>query len=238
MSDNDALIERVRGGDMAARNKMVEENMGLVHSVAKRFAGRGCEKEDLIQIGAIGLIKAINKFDLSFKVRFSTYAVPMIMGEIRRFLRDDGPVKVSRSLKEAAMKGRRARERLQKQLDREPSMNEIAAECGIDADILLEAFDASSPPDSIYESVYSKGGRDIRLMDMLASDDCEDDVINKVVIDELMKELDERGRKIVALRFFKGKTQAETAKVIGVSQVQVSRLEKKIIKELKEKYDN
>ncbi len=236
MRDNAALIAKVREGDKAARDAMVAENMGLVHSVARRFAGRGCEKEDLIQIGAIGLIKAINKFDKSFNVKFSTYAVPMIMGEIRRFLRDDGMVKVSRTLKETAMKGRKAQEQLQKRLDREPSINEIADECGIDADLLIEAFDAAAPPDSIYGSVYANGDKEIQLMDTIAGSDCEEDIINKVVVSELLHSLTGRERQIVVMRYFKGKTQAETAKVIGVSQVQISRIEKKIIENLRRKY--
>lgn len=237
MRDNAALIERARRGDKAARDEMVEENMGLVHSVAKRFAGRGCEKEDLVQIGAIGLIKAINKFDLSFNVKFSTYAVPMIMGEIRRYLRDDGMIKVSRGLKETAMKGRRAGEQLQKRLGREPSICEISAECGIPADILVEAFDAAAPPDSIYESVYSRGGREINLIDTIADEECEENIINKVVVNELLSSLGPRERKIILLRYFKGRTQAETAEAIGVSQVQISRIEKKVIENMRKRYD-
>lgn len=233
MRDNAALITRIRQGDKEAKDTMVEENMGLVYSVAKRFMGRGCEKEDLIQIGVIGLIKAINKFDASFDVQFSTYAVPMIMGEIRRFLRDDGILKVSRSLKETAAKGRCAQEILQKRLDREPTITEISNECGISEDDLAEAFDAVMPPDSIYESVYSNGGKEIQLMDTLADNGYEEDIINKVMIGNILQTLSSRERQIVVMRYFKGKTQAETARVIGVSQVQISRLEKKIVEGLK-----
>ena len=233
MRDNAALITRIHEGDKEAKDTMIEENMGLVYSVAKRFMGRGCEKEDLIQIGVIGLIKAINKFDSSFDVQFSTYAVPMIMGEIRRFLRDDGILKVSRTLKETAAKGRRTQEILQKRFDREPTITEISNECGISEDELAEAFDAVMPPDSIYESVYSNGGKEIQLMDTIADEGHEESIINKVMIGNLLENLSSRERQIVVMRYFKGKTQSETARVIGVSQVQISRLEKKIVEGLK-----
>ena len=234
MRYNTALITKIQKGDKQAMDTMVEENMGLVYNIVKHFSGRGCEKEDLVQIGAIGLIKAINKFDTSFDVQFSTYAVPMIMGEIRRFLRDDGMIKVSRSLKETAMKGRRTQEILQKRLDREPTITEISDECGIGADELIEAFDAVTPPNSIYESIYSNGGNEIKLMDTISDSGCEDDIVNNVMISDSLKELKPRERNILIMRYFKGKTQAETSKIIGVSQVQISRLEKKIIEKLKQ----
>ncbi len=234
MRYNTALITKIQKGDKQAMDTMVEENMGLVYNIVKHFSGRGCEKEDLVQIGAIGLIKAINKFDTSFDVQFSTYAVPMIMGEIRRFLRDDGMIKVSRSLKETAMKGRRTQEILQKRLDREPTITEISDECGIGADELIEAFDAVTPPNSIYESIYSNGGNEIKLMDTISDSGCEDDIVNKVMISDILKKLKPRERNILIMRYFKGKTQAETSKIIGVSQVQISRLEKKIIEKLKQ----
>ena len=237
MTDNAALITRIRDGDKQARDTMVEENMGLVHSVARRFDGRGCDREDLVQIGAIGLIKAINKFDSSFNVRFSTYAVPMIMGEIKRFLRDDGMVKVSRTLKETASKGRRARELLQLKLGREPTVAEIAAECGISEEEISEAFEAAAPPNSIYESVFSGGGKEIQLMDTLAADSCEDGVVNKVLLKELLEQLSERERLIITLRYFRGKTQAEISEIVGVSQVQISRIEKKAMERLRKFYE-
>lgn len=237
MTDNAALITRIRDGDKQARDTMVEENMGLVHSVARRFDGRGCDREDLVQIGAIGLIKAINKFDSSFNVRFSTYAVPMIMGEIKRFLRDDGMVKVSRTLKETASKGRRARELLQLRLGREPTVAEIAAECGISEEEISEAFEAAAPPNSIYESVFSGGGKEIQLMDTLAADSCEDGVVNKVLLKELLEQLSERERLIITLRYFRGKTQAEISEIVGVSQVQISRIEKKAMERLRKFYE-
>ena len=237
MTDNAALITRIRDGDKQARDTLVEENMGLVHSVARRFDGRGCDREDLVQIGAIGLIKAINKFDSSFNVRFSTYAVPMIMGEIKRFLRDDGMVKVSRTLKETASKGRRARELLQLKLGREPTVAEIAAECGISEEEISEAFEAAAPPNSIYESVFSGSGKEIQLMDTLAADSCEDGVVNKVLLKELLEQLSERERLIITLRYFRGKTQAEISEIVGVSQVQISRIEKKAMERLRKFYE-
>ncbi len=232
MRDNAALIERAREGDKQAENMLVEENMGLVHSIVKRYANRGCDTEDLTQIGAIGLIKAVKKFNPAFNVKFSTYAVPMIAGEIKRFLRDDGAVKISRTLKENAIKGRRSEEALRRTLNREPTINEIAEECGIDAESLIEAFEAAAPPESIYESVYSGSDKEIRLLDVLAGDAIEDDVINKVMIDDILSRLTQREREIIVLRYFRGKTQAEIAKVIGVSQVQVSRIEKKAIERI------
>ena len=233
MRDNAALIERAREGDKQAENILVEKNMGLVYSIVKRYANRGYETEDLTQIGAIGLIKAVKKFNPEFNVQFSTYAVPMIAGEIKRFLRDDGAVKISRTLKENAMKGWRSEEILRRELNREPTINEIAKECGIDAESLIEAFEAATPPESIYESVYDNGEKEIHLVDVIAGGEIEDDVINKVMIDDILTRLTPREKEIILLRYFRGKTQAEIAKVIGVSQVQVSRIEKKAIERIK-----
>lgn len=229
MQDNSTLIERAREGDKQAENLLVEKNMGLVYSIVRRFANRGYDTEDLSQIGAIGLIKAVKKFNPDFNVQLSTYAVPMITGEIKRFLRDDGAVKISRSLKENAMKGWRCEEILRKKLNRQPTVNEIAEECGIPAENLLEAFEAAAPPESIYESVYTSGDKDIHLLDTIAGGDIEDDVINKVMIDDILSRLKPREREIILLRYFRGKTQAEIARIMGVSQVQISRIEKKAL---------
>ncbi|MCD8390829.1 MAG: SigB/SigF/SigG family RNA polymerase sigma factor [Firmicutes bacterium] len=223
----------MRGGDRNAETELVENNMGLVYSAVKRFTSRGYEFEDLVQIGAIGLIKAVKKFDPSFGTQFSTYAVPMIIGEIKRFMRDDGAVKISRALKETAMKGRRCEEMLRKRLNREPTIREIADECGISAENLLEAFEAAAPPESLYEKIYDNGGRDISLVDTIAGADMEEDVINRVLVNEIMSALTEREKKILILRYFRGKTQAETAKEFGVSQVQISRIEKKAMEKLR-----
>lgn len=234
MQDNAALIERVREGDKQAENMMVEENMGLVYSIVRRFTNRGYETEDLTQIGAIGLIKAVKKFNPEFNVQFSTYAVPMITGEIKRFLRDDGAVKISRSLKENAMKGWRSEELLRRRLNREPTIKEISEECGIDAESLIEAFEAAAPPESIYGSIYDNGEKEIHLLDVIAGEEIEDSVINKVMIDDILSRLAPREKEIILLRYFRGKTQSEIAKVIGVSQVQISRIEKKAIVRIRE----
>ena len=234
MRDNAALIERVLEGDKQAENIMVEENMGLVYSIVRRFTNRGYETEDLTQIGAIGLIKAVKKFNPEFNVQFSTYAVPMITGEIKRFLRDDGAVKISRSLKENAMKGWRSEELLRRRLNREPTIKEISEECGIDAESLIEAFEAAAPPESIYGSIYDNGEKEIHLLDVIAGEEIEDSVINKVMIDDILSRLAPREKEIILLRYFRGKTQSEIAKVIGVSQVQISRIEKKAIERIRE----
>lgn len=227
--DNAALIERTKSGDVAAQNRLVENNMGLVYSIVKRYTGRGYDFEDLVQIGAIGLIKAIKKFDTQFNVKFSTYAVPVIAGEIKRFMRDDGAVKISRTLKETAMKGWCMEENLRKKLNREPTIKEVADACEVDVDLLTEAFEAASPPASIYENIYESGDKEIKLLDTMPSDESEERIINKVMVDNILKELKPRERQIIVLRYFKGKTQSEIAKIIGVSQVQVSRIEKKVI---------
>ena len=217
MRNNAALIERVLEGDKQAENEMVEQNMGLVYSIVKRFSGRGCDTEDLTQIGAIGLIKAVKKFNPAFNVQFSTYAV-----------------KISRALKESAMKGWRAEEQLRRRLGREPTLSEISAECGISADELSEAFEAAAPPGSLYESVYDNGEKEIRLVDTLAGESIEDGVINKVMLDNILAFLKPREKQVLVLRYFKGKTQTEIAEIMGVSQVQISRIEKNAIKKIRE----
>ncbi len=233
MRDNTALIERVREGDKQAEDIMVEKNMGLVYSIVKRFINRGYDVEDLTQIGAIGLIKAVKKFDPEFNVQFSTYAVPMITGEIKRFLRDDGAIKISRSLKENAMKGWKCEEILRRRLNRQPTISEISKECGISPEELLESFEAAAPPESIYESVYDNGDKEIRLLDTIAGGEIEEGVINKVMIDDILSKLKPREKEIILLRYFRGKTQSEIAKLIGVSQVQISRIEKKAIERIR-----
>lgn len=222
------LLQKARTGDIEARNKVVEENMGLVWSVVRHFTGRG-EAEDLAQIGAIGLIKAVSNFNPDFNVKFSTYAVPMITGEIKRFLRDDGPVKVSRRLKEFAAKGRKCEEILRKQLGREPTINEISKMSEIPADELLSAFEACVAPESIYENVFEN----ITVIDSLKQESHEDKIINRVTVDELLRTLKPKERQVLVLRYLQGKTQTEISKIIGVSQVQVSRIEKNTLQKIK-----
>lgn len=228
MDETIILLKKAKDGDINARNKIVEENMGLVWSVVKHFSGRG-EIEDLVQIGAIGLIKAVSNFNPEFNVKFSTYAVPMITGEIKRFLRDDGPVKVSRKLKEFAAKGRKCEEVLRKRLGREPTINEISKMAEIPKEELVSAFEACVIPESIYESVFEN----ISVLDSLCEESHEEKIVNRVTVDELLKNLKPRERQVIVLRYLKGKTQTEISKIIGVSQVQVSRIEKNTLLKIK-----
>lgn len=228
MMGNSSLLKRAKNGDSSAEAELIENNMGLVMTTAKRFSGRGYDFEEIVQVGAIGLIKAVKRFDLGFDVQFSTYAVPMIMGEIRRFLRDDGLLKVSRSIKENAIKGRRAEEELRRELIREPTVMEISERSGVSVEQLLEAFEASAGAESIY---FDNDGKE--RGERLKATDCEADIINKVLVHGLLEQLDSRERQIIVLRFFKDKTQSDVAKIIGVSQVQISRIEKAVLKKLR-----
>lgn len=232
MPTNAELLMRLGEGDTGAESMLVEKNMGLVYSIAGKFAGRGCDREDLVQLGAIGLIKAVKKFDISLGVQFSTYAVPMIIGEIKRFLRDDGAVKVSRSLKEAAAKGRRCQEVLLKELGRSPTISEISQLSGLSSDLILEAFEATVAPESLEAQTDDESS--LSLLGLLSGPDTENEIVNRMFIDQSLSALSERERQIIAMRYFKGKTQSEIARVIGVSQVQISRLEKKALLKMRE----
>ena len=231
-----ALIGRVQQGDKEARDILVEKNMGLVRSIVKRFANRGVETEDLIQIGSIGLLKAIDKFDLSYDVKFSTYAVPMITGEIKRFLRDDGMVKVSRSLKEIAMKAYGTREELLAKEGREPGTEEIAEALGISREELVLAMESGAQVESLQKTIYESDGSDIYLEDRLPQEKNQQEaVLNRMLLEQILGTLDARERELIYLRFFQEKTQSYIAEKMGMSQVQVSRMEKKILKRLREK---
>lgn len=227
------LIASSQAGDAAARDTLVVSNQRLVWSVVQRFLNRGYEADDLFQIGCIGLMKAIDKFDLSYDVRFSTYAVPMIIGEIQRFLRDDSTVKISRSLKETARQVRRTRDELAKKLGRQPHINEVAEALGMEPTDVVFAMDAMRQPASIHETVFENDGDPIYLMDQI-SDETQDKWFDRVTLHDALTRLPERERLIVFLRFFRDKTQAEVAEVLGISQVQVSRLEKKILQTVRE----
>jgi len=227
------LIASSQAGDAAARDTLVVSNQRLVWSVVQRFLNRGYEADDLFQIGCIGLMKAIDKFDLSYDVRFSTYAVPMIIGEIQRFLRDDSTVKISRSLKETARQVRRTRDELAKKLGRQPHINEVAEALGMEPTDVVFAMDAMRQPASIHETVFENDGDPIYLMDQI-SDETQDKWFDRVSLHDALARLPERERLIVFLRFFRDKTQAEVAEVLGISQVQVSRLEKKILQTVRE----
>jgi RNA polymerase sporulation-specific sigma factor len=222
------LIAKSQQGDTNARDKLVESNIRLVWSVVQRFLNRGYEAEDLFQIGCIGLLKSIDKFDLSYDVKFSTYAVPMIIGEIQRFLRDDGTVKVSRSLKETANRIRRTKDELSKTLGLQPKVSEVAEELGITVEDVVFAQDAMRTPSSIHETVYENDGDPITLIDQI-SDEEEHKWFDRLALKDAITSLPERERLIVYLRYFKDQTQSEVAKRLGISQVQVSRLEKKIL---------
>ena len=226
-----ALIEKAHGGDKEARETLVEENMGLVYTIVRRFAGRGHEMEDLIQIGSIGLIKAIDKFNSAFDVKFSTYAVPMIAGEIKRFLRDDGMIKVSRSLKETAGKAYMVKEALEKKYGREPSLEEISEEIGASREDIVLAMESAAEVESLHKTIYQGDGNAISLMDKLEEQgNPNEELLNHMVLNDVIQTLHEEERMLIRLRYFEDKTQMEVARALGMSQVQVSRYEKKILK--------
>lgn len=230
MEEVSVLIARVRQGDKEAREVLIENNLGLVHAIVRRFVGRGVEPEDLFQIGTIGLIKAIDHFDLSYQVKFSTYAVPLISGEIKRFFRDDGPIKVSRTLKEQAMKVGLVRARLQGTLGREPTLQEISKEAGLSVEEIVAATEADYKVESIYAGAYQNDGSEVTLADTLGREDKEkEELLNHMLLQQLMQELSEKEREIIRMRYFQEKNQMEVAKKLGISQVQVSRMEKKIL---------
>lgn len=236
MDETMVLIEKSHHGDKKAREQLVEQNMGLVWSIVKRFAGRGTDMEDLFQIGAMGLIKAIDKFDTSFEVRFSTYAVPMITGEIKRFLRDDGIVKVSRTLKENCWKIRRETEEFRQREGRDPTMEEVSELTGLEREEIAMALESSAEVESIYKTIPQKDGSEICLLDRMESrKEGMQELLNRVVLEQLLTELPDNERKLIIMRYLQDKTQAEVARTLGVSQVQVSRLEKRILKSMREK---
>lgn len=229
-----ALIGRAHQGDKRAREILTENNMGLVHSIARRFQNRGVEMEDLIQIGCIGLLKAIDKFDTSYDVRFSTYAVPMITGEIKRFLRDDGMVKVSRSLKETVAKAYTVREELFLKEGKEPRMEEIARELGITREELVLAMDSQGQVESLQKTIYQSEGNEISLEDKLPLEENQQEmVVNRMFLEQALGTLDRKERELIYLRFFQDRTQSSIAQQMGMSQVQVSRMEKKILNRLR-----
>ena len=239
MRDQSELIRRAQEGDKGALDEMISGNLGLVHSIVRRFEHRGCDREELFQTGCIGLIKAIKHFDLSLQLAFSTYAVPMIMGEIRRFLRDDGMVKVSRTLKEQGYKISRAREILVTELGREPEISEIAALTELTREEIVLAMEANREVESIYQPIAGAEGEELLLLDQLGNTDNpyeepeKEAVLNELVVKQLLSLLDEKEEQVIRLRYFENKTQCEVAKLMGMSQVQVSRLERKILLKLR-----
>jgi RNA polymerase sporulation-specific sigma factor len=228
------LIARAQDGDDLAAEQLIKENSGLIWSVVKKFAKRGYEPDDLYQIGAIGLLKCIRKFDASFDVKFSTYAIPMIIGEIKRFLRDDGIIKVSRPMKELATKSRYMTEALTAKLGRQPTINELAAEIGTTTEELIVATEATHDVESLHATIYQGDGSPIFLIDKVAqTKDDSDHAVNILALKQLIERLKPKERQVMILRYFQDKTQMEVAKAIGVSQVQVSRIEKKVLQSLK-----
>lgn len=236
MERTEELIFRSQEGDKTARDELVKENMGLIHHVVKRFLGRGVEAEDLFQIGAIGLVKAVDRFDLSFGVRFSTYAVPMIAGEIKRFLRDDSMLKVSRSLKELAGRAARLREQILMERGEEPGVEELAERLGVEAEELVQAMDSSIEVESLQKIVYQGDGEGLSLMDKVDyGKDEQEMLLRRLLLEQLLDTLEPEERQIITLRFFGDQTQTQVAQRLGMSQVQISRMEKKILAALKKR---
>jgi RNA polymerase sporulation-specific sigma factor len=229
------LIVSAKQGDEEAFELLIKHNIALVKSIVKKYLNRGVEYDDLFQIGCLGLVKAVKNYDTAFDVRFSTYAVPMIAGEIKRYLRDDGMIKVSRSLKELGIKAMAVQERLSKQLNRDVGIEDIAKALDCDVYDITNALESMRPHVSIYEPVYDDSNNPATIADRLASDSNEEEmIINRVFLKEMLKSLPARDRQIIMLRYFSNKTQAEVARLLNISQVQVSRLENKILKSLRE----
>lgn len=232
--EKDLLFERIKQGDSQAREQYIKGNLRLVLSVIKRFSNSNENADDLFQIGCVGLMKAIDNFDTTLNVKFSTYAVPMIIGEIRRYLRDNNSIRVSRSLRDTAYKAIYARENYMKTHLKEPTLNEIAEETGIEKEEIVYALDAIQSPVSLYEPVYTEGGDTLYVMDQISDKkNKEENWIEDISLKEALKRLDKRERRIVEMRFYEGRTQMEVAQEIGISQAQVSRLEKHALKNMR-----
>ncbi|WZL74537.1 RNA polymerase sporulation sigma factor SigF [Clostridiaceae bacterium 35-E11] len=233
------LIKKAQRGDERAKNILVRHNLGLVRSVLKRFANRGYEKDDLYQLGCIGLVKAIEKFDFNYDVKFSTYAIPMIIGEIKRFLRDDGMIKVSRSLKQTAGRVKMMKESLFKKYGREPTLQELSDILNIPKEEIVVALDSNLQPDYLYDVIHQDDGSPVHLIDKIGETKTADEseVIDRIALLEVLSKLKPRERKVIVLRYFKDKTQTEIAEVLGISQVQVSRIEKKLLKKIREQLE-
>lgn len=236
--DNSELLPLAKAGDAEAMNKLIEANLPLVTSISKKFINRGYDYEDIYQIGCMGLVKAINNFNDKYNVKFSTYAVPMIIGEIKRFLRDDGIIKVSRNVKSLAKKLHFDKEALTKKLNRDPSIEELAEFSGIDKEEILVALESSASMQYLYEVIHQDDGAPVLLIDKLSQNAAEDkNLTEKIALKEALKTLDVKSRQIIVLRYFKDKTQIQVAKMLGISQVQVSRIEKKVLLEMRKQLD-
>lgn len=236
MEDTRELILKAQKGDKEVLKKLVEDNSGLIWSIVKKFKGRGIESEDLFQLGAIGLIKCIRKFDISYDVKLSTYAVPMIMGEIKRFLRDDGRIKVSRTLKELAVKIAATEDELKKRLGRNADISEIASELNVREDEVIMAMDAVREIESLDEEIYRSDGQTVYKLDRIAAGDESETIDNRIILSQAIEALEPKEREIIKMRYYEDKTQTEVSKTIGVSQVQISRIEKRILKAIRDKF--
>lgn len=236
--DNLQLIPLAKEGNTEALNKLIEVNLPLVTSISKKFTNRGYEYEDIYQIGCMGLVKSIKNFDEKYNVKFSTYAVPMIIGEIKRFLRDDGMIKVSRNVKSLAKKLHFDKEALTKELNREPTVEELAQFSGMDKEEILFALESSASMQYLYEVIHQDDGSPVLLIDKLSENAIEDkNITEKLALKEALRNLDTKSRQIIVLRYFKDKTQIQVAKMLGISQVQVSRIEKKVLQEMRKQLD-
>lgn len=233
-SEKEELLRLAHNGDKTARQKLIDGNLRLVLSIVQRFGGRGENPDDIFQVGCIGLIKAIDNFDLSVGVKFSTYAVPMIIGEIRRYLRDNNMLRVSRGTRDLAYRALQARENLAKKDAKEPTVEEIAKEIGEEPRAVAEALDAITTPVSLFDPVYNDGGDSLYVMDQIGDEENTDEHwLQNIALTEAVKKLTEREKKIIAMRFYRGKTQMEIAEEIGISQAQVSRIEKGALERIK-----
>ena len=234
MTRTDRLIQQSRQGDKEARDTLVKENLGLVWSIVHRFANRGYEAEDLFQIGSIGLMKAIDRFDTGFDVKFSTYAVPVITGEIKRFLRDDGMIKVSRTLKENSWKISLAVQKLQEKWGRDVTIREIAGETGLDTEEILMAMEANTRIDSLNKPVSAPDGKEICLEDQIpGTGDENEKVHNRILLEQLLGTLNAKERQLIYMRYFQDRTQTDVARELNMTQVQVSRMEKKLLSRMR-----
>ncbi|SFC62071.1 RNA polymerase sporulation sigma factor SigF [Clostridium uliginosum] len=238
-NDNSELLPLAKAGDSEAMNKLIEMNLPLVSCISKKFLNRGYEYEDIFQIGSIGLVKAINNFDLTYNVKFSTYAVPMIIGEIKRFLRDDGMIKVSRNVKSLAKRIHFEKEELTKRLNRTPTIDELAEFSGVNKEEIVFAIESATSLQYLYDTIHQDDGAPVLLIDKLSEKGEEDiGMINKIALKEALRSLDMKARQIIILRYFKDKTQVQVAKMLGISQVQVSRIEKKVLLKMREKLED
>ncbi len=235
--EKNELFIKIKEGDLEAREKFINGNLRLVLSILQRFSGRSDNMDDLFQVGCVGLIKAIDNFDMSLNVQFSTYAVPMIIGEIRRYLRDNNPIRVSRSIRDLAYKALQAKEKLTKELNKEPTIDQIAKEVGVEKEEVVFCFEAIQDPLSLQEPVFNDGAENLYIMDQVKDTKNTDERwADNITIEQAMKKLSEREKMIITKRFFDGRTQMEVADEIGISQAQVSRLEKNAIGRIKKLY--